>query len=245
MFQGKSFADDFIRQYLRAGLGSMSKRDVEILVYHLLRQNGYFNSQSLYDQSIQLKISESKLRNLIYEVELRYEHRGPAYINKGILMLIQKAYFKSNDDGFIMFAVEDKYLQSALNARLKKLGAFSDTSFNKEIISVPVDAFILLVEDCYGQEKTEEVRRKCLMELKEKNIQIKDSKENVLSEEDLTFGRLLKICLKSAFKLGSDSFAKSFGEALGKTLGNLPKYSIFKSISEGLIDITQLIALIN
>lgn len=64
VFQSQRFADEFVNQFLHNGLGSMSKRDVEVLVYYLLRQCGYFASNDLYEQSLNLKISETKLRNV-------------------------------------------------------------------------------------------------------------------------------------------------------------------------------------
>ena len=209
MFQHENFANDFIKHFLQNGLGSMSKRDMEILVYYLLRRYGYFASNDVYEQSLKLKVSETKLRNLIYEAELKYADYDDSYVKEMILKLIENAYFKATDSGFIMFSVEDKYIHSAINARLKRLGAFSDTSFNKEIITIPKEAFILLVYDCYN-DKADEILVRC----RELGKTITDLDGTIIEPKDMSIKRLLYILVESAVK----SFGSKAGEVAAKSL---------------------------
>lgn len=141
---------------------------------------------------------------------MKYACHDDSYVKVKILKLIENAYFKTNDSGFVMFSVEDKYIQAAINARLKKFGAFSDTSFNKEIITIPKEAFIWLVSDCYGEQYAEEI----LARLSRLGKQIKDLDGTVIELKYMSVKRLLHILVESTVK----SLGNKIGESIAKQL---------------------------
>lgn len=72
------FSERFIAKFLDNGFGSLPKREIEIYVMYLLLEDGQFYRSDweldFHEISLALKISESKVRNLIYEVELKYKN---------------------------------------------------------------------------------------------------------------------------------------------------------------------------
>jgi hypothetical protein len=76
----KTFADDFINVYLQNGFGMMNKSELEILIFHLLRNDDFCNQKSIFGISRVLHIPESKVRKLIYEADLRYGDISDSYV---------------------------------------------------------------------------------------------------------------------------------------------------------------------
>src|SRR5690606_31107848 len=69
----QGFADEFLRHWLAGGFGSMTKRETELLVVHLLRQRGEYRGLSAYELAVRLRIPERPIRTLRLESALKYE----------------------------------------------------------------------------------------------------------------------------------------------------------------------------
>lgn len=70
----------------------------------------------------------------------RNEDELTAYLRKSVGNCLTHA-FLSKSGKEIRFAIEDRYLRVALNAKLRANHYFADTSFNKDIISLDENAF--------------------------------------------------------------------------------------------------------
>lgn len=70
------FTDKFIKRLLENGFDFLSEKELKIYILHLLLEDGQFVNAhgdiDFHEVSLALKISETKVRNLIYEVELKY-----------------------------------------------------------------------------------------------------------------------------------------------------------------------------
>ena len=139
----KSLLDDFMEVYMDKGFGLMSKTEIETLMYHVFKKHGLLTGKC-FDDSFKLQIPEAKARKLIYDSQVKYAGRNEdeltAYLRKSVGDYLTHA-FLSKSGKEIRFAIEDRYLRVALNAKLRANHYFADTSFNKDIISLDENAF--------------------------------------------------------------------------------------------------------
>jgi hypothetical protein len=133
---------EFMVAYLSKGFGVMNKSEIEILLYHIFRENGLL-SGNCFDDSLALRISEAKARKLIYEAQVKYANREKdsliVYLRESVGKCLLQGFISNG--GVIKFAMEDKYLRVALNAHLRANNLFADSSFNKDIISLDKATF--------------------------------------------------------------------------------------------------------
>lgn len=142
------FAKEFLLNYIGKGFGLMNKSEVEVLLYHLLVKHQLLSGKCFND-SLELEVSEAKVRKLLYESQLKYgEHdidRRELDFRTRVAKCLQHAYF-DKDNKHIKFAVEDQYLRTYLYAKLRDNAMHADTSFNRDIVSVSEKAFAVLIK---------------------------------------------------------------------------------------------------
>ena len=177
--EAKKILIDFIDIYLNKGFGVMNKTEIETLLYHVLKKHQLLSGKC-FDDSFKLQIPESKARKLIYESQVKYETKTKddldLYLRKSIGNCLASAKLVKNNKE-IKFAIEDKYLRVALNAKLRENNFFADTSFNKDIVSLDSESFINMVSLLVPNDQKEKVLEK-LTEIKlsdeTKNMGIKE-----------------------------------------------------------------------
>ena len=138
-----AFATDFLQQYMLGGFGSTNKTDVEILVFHLLRKYSSLKEiKSQQDLSLALRIPVSKISRLCYEAKLRYGDDSNRYqsFKDSLKPILLEAHFNVENNR-VRFAVEDKFLRLQLQAKMKEIHGFADSSFNSEVVSVSISDF--------------------------------------------------------------------------------------------------------
>ena len=211
--QPETFADDFIRIYLQNGFGMMNKSELEILIFHLLRKDDLCDLKSIFEISRVLHIPESKVRKLIYEADLRYGDISDTYVRDEFFTCLSKAHFQTNNNK-IEFPLDDKLVRSAIDDKLKSMGYFSDTSHNRDLFSIHIDAFVALIDVYYPTDSKNEILKKC--------------KGLVNDSNNITFKGILKDFLYGA----------------SRKTGEIAVSAIFSSLSGGFTEISTLITLI-
>lgn len=168
------FADKFISKLLDNGFDFLKEKELKVYILYLLLEDGQFVNEhgeiDFHEISLALKISETKVRNLIYEVELKYKN-NINFIEK-IIELIEKKKFEIDGDK-IKFAVHNPLLKQYFEYEIRKLGAISDGSFAKYIVTISKSTFEKLLLKLYGnsdniketlgyfpEEKREELKNK-------------------------------------------------------------------------------------
>ena len=146
----KDFVDGFLSEYLADGMGTMSKREIDILVMNLLIKYGGLADISNQDLSILLQTPESRIKSLKYEARLKYPP-DPDYVKREFLYILARSQFDS-EKGRIIFAMEDEYLRHAIQGKLKAEGRFADSSFNTEIIKIEQGSLESVIGELYGKE---------------------------------------------------------------------------------------------
>lgn len=137
---------DEVLKELIEHFGSMNKNDYELALFHLLLENE-FATLSDYEISVCMKIPESKVKRLRYEVKLRYSDNSviEKYKNELSKLLLSRKYRIHNDR--IQFAISDKMFRLFLNDLLMKDGRFADTSFNVNVVSMTADDLLFLISE--------------------------------------------------------------------------------------------------
>ena len=140
------FAKEFLNKYCANGLGSLSKRDADVLVFHLLVQDGMYNlPEDMFKACRELKLTETKVRNLYQESQLKHEQYDEATAREKFVELISKSAIEHKGGRFIL-AVRDPLLKQYFEEWVASVGGFSDTSFNKNIVSINKTIFERLLD---------------------------------------------------------------------------------------------------
>lgn len=159
-----AFADTFIKEFVDKGFGVLSKRETELLIFHLLSDLVELDSMSNYELALKLKITPTKVKNYRFERRLRYSQLSDEQIKIEIIKGLQKSNIKVNKASkWILLSIEESYVREAIKSKLKQLNHFIDSSFNSEIISLDLDAFIELISYYYKEVKLEELNDKELI----------------------------------------------------------------------------------
>jgi len=125
----------------------MSKRDVEILVLYLLMLDGHFDfPEDIYRACRELRLTETRMRGLYSEVQLRYMQYGPDEARLKFIELVRSGSFESNRNGSVTFIVRDPLLHQYFEEWVADQDGFTDSSFNKNLVTVSVDVLASVIE---------------------------------------------------------------------------------------------------
>lgn len=181
------FTDKFLTKLLENGFDFMKEKELKVYILYLLLEDGQFvNSDEEIDYheiSLMLKISETKVRNLIYEVELKY--RDNHNFIEQLISIIEKGKYEVTD-GNVKFAVHNPLVKQFFEYEVRKLDGVSDGSFAKHIVSISTGTFEKLLLKLYNNStKADEIIASLPEDLKEK---ITD-KESLIKEFVREFGK--------------------------------------------------------
>lgn len=145
---------NFINQYLAKGFGSMNKNDFEVMIMHWLLQNR-LSGKSNYEISRELKISESKVKRLIYEASLKYDEDEKSQNDRLVSVLKRVHIYGEKDE--VMFFVEDLSTRSYLMSLLKKEGRIGDYRLNDEIVVLKSNDFFSLLDKLFSDTEKQRI----------------------------------------------------------------------------------------
>jgi hypothetical protein len=142
------FLNEFLEIYNQGGFGSLNKKEFELLLFHLLRKYGNLKDKDFYRMSLELKIPESRIRTLAYEADLKFGDTADDSLRDAFGEKLKKVKIDSIN-GKITFSIPDKTLRTYLHSVLNNEGDFADTSFNRDIVSLSIDSFTLLLDKLF------------------------------------------------------------------------------------------------
>jgi hypothetical protein len=151
------FANAFLADYLTPAFGSRSKYEVDLLVFSSLIEAGVINpKEPAYDIARALNITPTRVRTLILNWQLR--STPPQHdFRREIVATLKKTRF-SADGKLLTFGVEEPLLREEIAARLKRKGFFPDASFSKELVKLPVEAFVEFLDEIVDDATKKQVR---------------------------------------------------------------------------------------
>lgn len=192
----KEFARVFLGTMLKNGFDSMKKRDLDVLLFHCLCEHGNLSGERNNQLSLFLQIPESKVASLRREARLRFGNVSDKWVRDETYRLLSLAKLEVKSQK-IKFPVEDPLLKDCLNAHLKKMGRYGDSSFNSEILVVDAEAFGELIVELLGEDDSKKVQQRLL------------SKDSSAPE------------VKSLFKIAAENFMAGASDQAGRKVVDL------------------------
>lgn len=141
-----AFCENFLKHYLAGGLGRMQKRDIDVLVMHLLIADGRYSfPKDTFKAARELKLTEARLRNLYQEVQLRYRQLKEDEAKEALVTLVRKRAFELKGNRLV-FVVRDPMLGHWFQEWVAAVDGFTDSSFNPNLVSVNKDVLLDVLE---------------------------------------------------------------------------------------------------
>lgn len=182
-----NFTDKFLTKLLENGFDFMKEKELKIYILYLLLEDGQFvngdGDIDFHEVSLILKISETKVRNLIYEVELKY--RDNRSFVEQLISIIDKGKYEVSEDK-IKFAVHNPLVKQYFEYEIRKLDGVSDGSFAKHIVTISKSTFEKLLLKLYGDSTKAD---KIIATLPENIKESITDKESLIKEFVREFGK--------------------------------------------------------
>jgi len=179
--QYENFGKKFIERYLAYGFGSMTKSEIDTLVFHLISGSEGINGESNYHIANRLQITESRVKALRMNAALKYNQAN----HKNVLAVIVKRYIDALqktdfEGGVVAISLENPVEQRELEHAVKLKGEMIEYGINREILKIsPLALFELVVSVSADSDKD-------LKKIVQANIQSKE-KQNQIFNSTLTF----------------------------------------------------------
>jgi hypothetical protein len=151
------FEKIFLENYLKFGLGSMPKSDIDALVMYLLDAygpNGSGPLATLSNQTVseRLKTPASKVKKLRYDAALKFGGRIEDQAMGRLLAALSKASLEPDGDK-ICLIIEDSLAKNWLQGQLKIHQYIFDHSFNTEIVKVSPAGLFQVLETVFDEDE--------------------------------------------------------------------------------------------
>ena len=142
------FASTYLAGLSRAPLGSLSKSEVDYLAFVALVDAGVVSVDApAFELAQQLEVTPAKVSTFVYQYRVRTQ--SPETLLDDLANAIVLVSLPA--DGNVVLNVEDRYWRETLIARLKTVGVYTDTSFNRERVTVPADKFAHVLTRVFGE----------------------------------------------------------------------------------------------
>ena len=194
------FSKTFLDEYCKNGLGSgFSKRDVDVLVFFLLLQDKrYTLPEDIFKACRELKLSETKVRRLYQDAQLRYMQYDEEEAKKKFVAVVESGAIEKKGEK-LTFTIREPLLRQYFEEWVAKEKGFTDTSFNKNLVTLSVDTFYRVLDYIANQDLPIDTIKH---QLDEEGYVESDKSRNTNSREGL-------------LRLFLEEFAKSAGREAG------------------------------
>ncbi len=145
--------------YCSPAFGALPKREIDLLFFELLYSVGVIGpGDSLYTLMRDLRVTRPKARALMFEREVRRATADSGQLDAELRTLLGQARFVKDGTYFVM-EVENPLLQDHLREHVRKLNYLTDTSFNPQLVRVPVEAVTALSAKIIPDQEQEAIRK--------------------------------------------------------------------------------------
>lgn len=209
----EGFAREFVEAYLKNGFANMPKREIDLLVLHLLITHSdawsWEHPPSAFELSQKLRTKRGRLRSMLDELSFRNaadEEKVRARLHR----LLEESE-KDIDGNKVKVQIEDGYLREYAKSLVQADFGIVDTSFDRSIVTLSGDKFLMLVSEVMGDkekqafEKELNKHRKDLPAAKEKDGLLKTFLEEFVKSAGKEAG-------KKAIKLGASALTGGLSE---------------------------------
>jgi alpha-D-ribose 1-methylphosphonate 5-triphosphate synthase subunit PhnH len=158
-----TFASDFLENYLKFGLGSMPKTDIDALVMALIDRYGQGSSgpmASLSNQTVseRLRTPVAKIKKLRYDAALKFGGRVEDQAMGRLLAALAVATLEPQDEK-VCLIIEDALAKNWLQGQLKVHQQIFDHPFNTEIIRVSSAGLFSVLETLFNKQQLQAFKK--------------------------------------------------------------------------------------
>jgi len=215
----RSVLINFLEGFTSPAFGAAPKREIELAVFAMLVELNLIKKEdSLYDVMTSLRVTRSKARQLLFDLEVRAKADNKEELDAAVCSAVTETKFSKDGDYFVL-EVENPLVQAYLKNEVKKLGHITDTSFNAEIVRLSLAAVTELLVSRMSDEQKTTVQR---------NLVAAGAPEKP-SVKGVVKGALGTLANKVAGEVAKD--------AAGELVENAPK--LLRSIVDGTVDQVQ------
>lgn len=135
--QYENFGKTFLEKYLANGFGTLPKREIDVLVFHLISEAAEIKGKSNYEVANKLKVTESKIKSLKLEASLKHNQPKHKDIIKEIVTQLTNEIKKLEfADGYVTLSLEDPVYKREFEYAIKNVGYYVEYGFNNEILKI-------------------------------------------------------------------------------------------------------------
>jgi len=136
------FCETFLAEYCKNGLGvGFTKRDLDVLIFYLLLKDGRYNMPAdVYKVCRDLKLSETKVRNLYQDVQLRYNQYDEKIAKNKFIEVVKSESVELRGNK-LTFIIRDPLLRQYFEEWVAKVNGFTDSSFNRNLVTLSTTTF--------------------------------------------------------------------------------------------------------
>ena len=138
----KELCTAFLDEFKKFPFGSMPKRDLDCLIFHLFEKYELVAGNSNRQRAYNLNISETKLKSYIVDANAKYAKSNQEENVKVILAKLAEKTKVPLEGDYLVFAEENPVVKADFVQSLKDEGFYADSSFNNEIIKVKAASFL-------------------------------------------------------------------------------------------------------
>jgi hypothetical protein len=142
------FASNYLAGLSRAPLGSLSKSELDYLAFVSMVDAGVVSVDApTFELAQLLEVTPAKVSAFVYAYRVRTQ--SPANLLDDLADAIVIVSLPA--DGNVVLNVEDRYWRETLISRLKAVGVYTDTSFNRERVTVDASKFAHVLSAVFGE----------------------------------------------------------------------------------------------
>ncbi len=146
-----------LSDYTAPAFGVLPKREVDLLVFRTLRDARLICSEAaLYQVMADLRVSRSKARNLLFDLEIRHAQAGQLD-DQVRSVIMNDSYFR--DANWFVLEVENPVVQAHLREICRRARVVTDASFNPSLVRLPVSGLASVLEEFMTADQQAEVKR--------------------------------------------------------------------------------------
>jgi hypothetical protein len=153
--QKLKFGNDFVERYLSHGFGSMTKSEIDILVFHLISEAEVIKDESNYRVANKLQITESKVKSLRLNSSLKYKpanHR--AVLGNIVTRIIEEMQKPEFESGQVTITLENSVDQREFEHAVKLAHRNIEYGMNRELLKVkPIALFEIVMANLENAEQ--------------------------------------------------------------------------------------------
>ena len=143
------FASAYLNGLSRAPLGALSKSELDYLAFVSLVDAGVVSVDApSFELAQLLEVTPAKVSAFVYAYRVRTQSTENLLddLAAAIVLVVSLPA-----DGNVVLGVEDRYWRETLISRLKAVGVYTDTSFNRERVTVPAAKFAHVLTAVFGE----------------------------------------------------------------------------------------------